>query len=202
MQIIPSFSFVSGSTQTDINQFENAVNLVINYYDTVFTNVNVTLNINFAYGEEYDPNNSSTTAIRYKPMSIAAGELGSSTTPLQAASYSTLLSLLQTKHDGLQSSAYATLPAASNNPFASDTLVLTTAQAKGFGVTATNSIVGYDGVIGIISNEELQAGGFSADWTKAAPSNGNQFYMVGTIEHELSEVMGESPMTDRTVGTR
>jgi hypothetical protein len=28
------------------------------------------------------------------------------------------------------------------------------------------------------------------DWTKAAPANGNQYYMIGSIEHELTEIMG------------
>ena len=46
------------------------------------------------------------------------------------------------------------------------------------------------GVIGEISNEELAAGGYTADWTKSAPSNSKQYYMIGSIEHELSEVMG------------
>jgi hypothetical protein len=53
MQINPTFSFISGATQSDITQFENAVNSVISYFDSVFTNVNVTLKIDFAYGEKY-----------------------------------------------------------------------------------------------------------------------------------------------------
>ena len=192
MQINPTFAFASGATQTDINQFEGAVDTVISYYDSVFTNVNVTLNVDFAYGEKYLSNTNS--AITYQPMANATPSgtfgLGASEYELQSSSYSTLLNLLQTKDDSLQSSAYSTLPAASSNPFASDTLELSTAQAKALGIAPTSSLAGYDGVIGIISNEELQAGGFSADWTKAAPSNGSQFYMVGSIEHELSEVMG------------
>jgi hypothetical protein len=191
MQINPTFSFISGATQSDITQFENAVNTVISYFDSVFTNVNVTLNIDFAYGEKYLSNTAST--VSFQPMANATNgsfDLGNSQTWFESKSYSTVLSQLQTKTDTNQPSAYATLPTVQSNPFAKDTLWLSTAQEKALGFTPGSSLAGFDGVIGIISNEELQAGGYTGDWTKAAPANGSQYYMIGTIEHELSEVMG------------
>jgi hypothetical protein len=51
MYINASFDFAAGATQTDISQFQNAVNIAINYFESVFTNLNVTLNVKFAYGE-------------------------------------------------------------------------------------------------------------------------------------------------------
>jgi hypothetical protein len=191
MQINPNFIF-SGATQVDEAQFENAVNTVIALFDKTFTNVNVTLNIDFAYGLKYLSNTASSVSLQ--PMANASPTdsflLGASQTPYESKSYSTLLSQLQTKTDTLQPTAYATLPTAQNNPFANDQLLISTAQEKALGFTPGSSLAGFDGVIGIISNEELQAGGYLADWAKDAPAYGNQYYMIGVIEHELSEVMG------------
>src|SRR5580658_8714048 len=53
MQITPTFSFAAGATQADVTQFEGAVGKVINFYETNFSNANVTLNVDFAYGEQY-----------------------------------------------------------------------------------------------------------------------------------------------------
>src|ERR1700730_9274382 len=132
MQINPTFAFVSGATQADVTQFTNAVNTVIAYFDSVFKNVNVTLNIDFAYGEKYLSNTAST--VSYQPMANAnpngSYDLGNSQTWYESKSYSTVLSQLQTKTDTLQPAAYATLPSAQNNPFANDTLWLSTAQEK------------------------------------------------------------------------
>jgi hypothetical protein len=192
MLINATFAFASNATQTDKTQFTDAVNTVIANFENTFTNSNITLNVVFAYGEKYLSNTS--TSITYQPMANATATgtfgLGSNWTQFDPLSYSTVLSTLQTKDDTLQPTAYATLPTAASNPFANDTLWLTTAQEKALGFSTNSSVAGYDGVVGIISNEELQAGGFTADWTKAAPANANQYYMLGTIEHELTEVMG------------
>jgi hypothetical protein len=37
MYINASFDFAAGATQSDISQFQNAVNTVINYFESVFT---------------------------------------------------------------------------------------------------------------------------------------------------------------------
>ena len=72
-------------------------------------------------------------------------------------------------------------------------LWVSSAEQKALGLAASGSMLaGFDGVVGIVSNEELAAGGYTADWTSAAPANSSQFYMLGTIEHETSEVMGRT----------
>ena len=52
MQINASFDFAADTPQAERNNYVNAVNTVINYFDSLFTN-NVTLNIKFALGERY-----------------------------------------------------------------------------------------------------------------------------------------------------
>jgi hypothetical protein len=84
--------------------------------------------------------------------------------------------------DTHQPAAYATLPV--DSPFGNDTFIFPVAEAKALGFTSPRSLAGYDGIVGIISEQELAPGGFTADWTKAAPANANQFYMIGAIEHE------------------
>jgi hypothetical protein len=191
MQINPTFAFVNGATQTDMDQFESAVNTVIAYYDSLFTNVGVTLNVVFAYGESYGTSNGQT--LSFNPMSDASSpnfSLGQSRVAYDYLGYFSP-GQLSSKHDTLQQSVYSTLP--TNSPFNPYSMVLSTAQEKALSINPNSQVTwagGYDGVIGIISNEELAAGGYTADWTKSAPTNNNQFYMIGAIEHELSEVMG------------
>jgi hypothetical protein len=190
MQINPTFAFASGATQGDISEFESAVDAVINVFDSTFSS-NVTLNVDFAYGESFRSTSDNNSTINYVAMPNANPNgmftLGTNTAFLDPTSYSTLLDSLQAKNNGLQQAAYSTLPPTS--PFGGDTLVLSTAQRKALGLAPSGSFAGDDGVIGIISNEELQAGGLGADWTQASPGS-SQFYMIGIIEHELSEVMG------------
>ena len=115
--------------------------------------------------------------------------LGLSQTPYTLPfSYTTIRNKLLTLNNGIQAAAYSVLPA--TTPFANSTLWVSTAQQKALGFSPGGGIAGEDGVIGIISNEELAAGGFTGDWTQSTPANNSQFYMIGTIEHELSEIMG------------
>src|SRR5579883_55018 len=191
MQINPTFSFVTGATGGDVIAFETAVDSVISLFESTFTNANVTLNIDFAYGEQYAGN--SGPVIQFQPMSASpTGRflLGSNEAWFTSYSYSELQAALPSQTNLYQTPAYATLPATS--PFGSDTLWLTNANAKALGLGTAGSPVGYDGVIGIVSTEELQTAGYGADWTTNTPSSGAVFYMIGVIEHELSEVMGRT----------
>ena len=141
------------------------------------------------------------SAITYTPMANATSTgtfaLGASTEQYTSYNYTTVRNQLLTESDTLQSSAYSTLPTTSPFP-SNDTLWVSSAEQRAIGLPPTNTngstsgdtIGGFDGVVGIISNEELAAGGYTADWTKSAPANSKQYYMLGTIEHELSEVMG------------
>jgi hypothetical protein len=116
--------------------------------------------------------------------------LGASNTRYEIRDYTAVRNLLLTKTDTNQPAAYATLP--TNSPFGKDKLVASLAQEKVLGITpAVPGYVGvYDGVVGTASEEELAPGGNTADWTKSMPANANQYYMIGSIEHELTEVMG------------
>jgi Bacterial Ig-like domain len=206
-----SFDFAAGATQTDISQFQNAVNIVVGYFESVFTNVNVTLNVKFAYGEKY-AGNPGGSLITYTPMANATSTgtfaLGASTEQYTSYNYTTVRNQLLTESDTLQSSAYSTLPTTSPFP-SNDTLWVSSAEQRAIGLPPTNTngstlgdtIGGFDGVVGIISNEELAAGGYTADWTKSAPANSKQYYMLGTIEHEHSSRPGETDIMMRNVNT-
>ena len=76
----------------------------------------------------------------------------------------------------------STLPSAA--PLAG-TLTMPTAEAKALGFSSSGTIDGYVG----FSNS------VSWDYTTATPS-ANQFYLIGTIEHEITEVMGRMSMVD------
>ena len=174
--------------------FVNAVSYVVGYYEAAFYNVNVTLNIDYLYGEQYSSLQNG--VLQFKPMPSATPngsfDLGLSQTPFDSYNYSTVRTqLLNNEVSTDQIDAYATLPTSS--PF-NAALWLSTSQQKALGFTpsytGTGMPNGIDGVVGIVSDAELQAGGYLADWTPTSPANANQFYMIGTIEHETSEVMG------------
>ncbi len=198
MQINASFDFAADTPQAERNNYVNAVNTVINYFDSLFTN-NVTLNIKFALGERYHSDNGTTiTYERMADINTPGSLLGASNTQYDIFDYATVRNRLLTKTDTNQPAAYATLPVAS--PFGNDTFIFPVAEAKALGFTSPLSLAGYDGIVGTASEEELAPGGATADWTKAAPANGNQYYMIGSIEHELTEVMGRFARDGTTVG--
>jgi hypothetical protein len=189
MQINASFDFAADTPQAERNNYVNAVNTVIGYFDSLFTN-NVTLNIKFALGERYLSDNGTTiTYERMADINTPGSLLGASNTRYEIRDYTGVRNLLLTKTDTNQPAAYATLP--TNSPFGNDKLVATLAQEKVLGITpAVPGYVGvYDGVIGTASEEELAPGGNTADWTKSQPV-ADQYYMIGSLEHELTEVMG------------
>jgi hypothetical protein len=190
MQINASFDFAADTPQAERNNFVNAVNTVIGYFDSIFTN-DVTINVKFALGERL--HSSDATTITYERMAdinAPGGLLGGSNTRYEIRDYTAIRNLLLTKTDTQQPAAYPTLP--TNSPFGNEKLVASLAEEKALGLTpGVPGFAGiYDGVIGIISEEELAPGGNTADWTKAAPANADQYYMIGAIEHELTEVMG------------
>jgi hypothetical protein len=188
MQIIPTFSFAAGATTQDIGQFEAAVNFVIAYFDATFTN-NVTINVDFAYGEQYSSDSGG--VISFTPMVAAKNqtfELGHSETWFTSENYNAALNALAANANGDQAQASSTL--SPFTPFGGATLWTANAEAKALGLSVVSNAAGFDGVIGIISSEALQTAGYSADWSTSAPTAGNQFYMIGVIEHELTEVMG------------
>jgi hypothetical protein len=194
MQINASFDFAADTPLAERNNFVNAVNTVIGYFDGLFSN-NVTLNVKFALGESYQSDDGANiTYERMANVNAPGSLLGASYARYEIRDYTAVRNLLLAKTDTNQPAAYATLPI--NSPFGNDKLVASLAQERQLGITPNvPNIAGvYDGVIGIISEEELAPGGNTADWTKAAPANANQYYMIGSIEHELTEVMGRFAM--------
>jgi hypothetical protein len=186
MYINASFDFVSGANPVDITNFQNAVNYVVNYFESIFTNWNVSLNVKFAYGEEYA--SSAGTSITYQPMTSLGGY---NMAAWDSLDYGTVRNrLLTIGTDSSQPSAYSTLP--TNTPFTGDQLYLTSAQEKAIGFTPSTTLAGFDGVVSISSTEQLIAGGYAPIWGTTTPitPGTNQLYMIGFIEHELSEVMG------------
>jgi hypothetical protein len=170
--------------------YENAVNYVISFYDQAFTN-NITLNIDYAYGETYSGDQNGNVQLKLLPNATANGsfELGTSETSYNSFNYTTVVAQLKNDEQTTnQVNAYATLPQTS--PY-SGTLWIANAQQKALGLAGGGgTLAGFDGVIGTISDTELAAGGYSADWTTVAPASGKQYYMLGSIEHETSEFMG------------
>src|SRR5262249_18218181 len=159
----------------------------------------VTINVKFALGERLHSTNGTTiTYERMADINAPGSLLGASNTQYDVFDYATVRNRLLTKTDTNQPAAYATLPVAS--PFGNDTFIFPVAEAKALGFTSALSLAGYDGVVGTISEEELAPGGRTADWTKAAPADDNQFYMIGSLEHELTEVMGRFARDGTTVG--
>ena len=152
--------------------FVAAVNYVVNYFDSLFTE-NVTINIDLGYGE-----------IDGQPL--AGNALGESEPNLASASYLQTVGTLQTK-DQLGSS---TLPGSS--PFNDGTLWLTTAQERAIGLLPGNSGE-VDGWVGISNTAPFS---FSANTTPAA----GQYYLIGVLEHEFTEIMGRISFISADIG--
>src|SRR5438445_5023103 len=156
MQINASFDFSADTPQAERNNYVNAVNTVINYFDSLFTN-NVTLNIKFALGERYHSDNGTTiTYERMADINTPGSLLGASNTQYDIFDYATVRNRLLTKTDTNQPAAYATLPVVS--PFGNDTFIFPVAEAKALGFTSPLSLAGYDGIVGTASEEELRQG--------------------------------------------
>ena len=147
--------------------FYTAVNYVVNYYDSLFTN-NVTININVSYGFILDPYTN-------KYSSLFSGDLGESyennETP---TNYSATRNALVSEN----APGAGTLPSSSPD---SGSLYMGSAEAKALGFLGASSTL--DGSVGISANT---AWDYSATTTPTA----NQYYLAGTLEHEISEVMG------------
>src|SRR5450631_3406249 len=154
MQINVTWDQSVGSLPTG---FVSAVNYVVNYFDSLFTN-NATININVGYGE-------------VAGSALAGNALGSSVTNYASESY------LSTKNALLAQNAPGASTLPSTSPLGG-TMFMAHAEAKALGLTSTTSLDGYVGFSNAVA----------WDYTTAAPSGG-QFYLIGTIEHEITEVM-------------
>ena len=155
--------------------FYSAVNYVVNYYDTLFTN-NVTTNVNIGYGSILDPYTNTYSF-------LSSGALGES-----YRNNEIIYSYAATKNALVAENApgASALPSTSPVP---GSLYLGSAQAKALGFNGASSTL--DGAIGIAS-----ASNASWDYSATATPTSNQYYLVGVLEHELSEVMGRVSALD------
>jgi hypothetical protein len=164
--------------------FVTAVNYVVNYFDTTFTN-NVTVNIDLGYGEiGNNPNNV-----------LGQNALGESETFFDsysgATGYNQVVNALKANEpSATQQAAYSTLPG--SNPLSGGTLWLSTAEEKALGLLASNSSA-IDGYVGI-SNY------YPFSYSTSGSVGSNQYYFIGVLAHEFSEVLGRDSLLGEGLG--
>ena len=166
----------------DANTLKNApsafftdVNYVVNLFDTTFTN-NATVNIEIGYGNfPYD-----------NSVVPALGE--SLQNNLVYANYSHTLQQLTNEGAPGVNTLFGTAPI-------SGSLVMASAQQKALGLIGASSSL--DGWVGIASDATVhQQTGGSWSFSPTATPGPNQYYLVGTLEHEITEVMGRTSYLD------
>src|SRR5256714_6426739 len=159
-----------GSTSGAPAAFFSAVNYVVGLFDAIFTN-NATVNIEIGYGTF--PSD------------------GSTVPPLAESQQANLVfgNYTQVRQALLNESApgATTLPAAS--PL-SGGLVLGSAQERALGLIGASSAL--DGWVGVASDVTLQQIGGSWSYSATPTPSNNQYYLVGALEHEITEVMGRT----------
>jgi hypothetical protein len=147
--------------------FYTAVNYVVNYLDQLFTN-NVTININISYGSILDPYTNTYS-------SVGSNDLGESFDNNEnPQSYSAVRSALQAENAPGSSTLPATSPV-------SGTFYMGSAEAKALGLIGASSAL--DGSVGVSSSGPW-------DFTPNSTPTSNEYYLVGTLEHEITEAMG------------
>jgi hypothetical protein len=141
--------------------FTTALQYVVNYYESVFTN-NITINIDVGYGE-------------INGQQLQSNALGESeASQYVSASYSSVKSALQAEG----APGASTLPLSSP---VSSTLSMSLAEAQALGLSANDGSL--DGYIGFGKT-------FPFSYDPIATPASNQYYFTGVAEHEISEVMG------------
>ena len=168
-------SYTAQAQTTAPAAFFNAVNYVVNLFDATFTN-NVTVSIQVGYGNFPLPLGGTVQPLGESEQNVV--------TPV---SYSQVRNALLA--EGAAGSA--TLPA--NAPIGGS-LELPTAQEKALGIIPSNNAL--DGWIGIASSATMASSGLTWSFDPTATPSSSQYYAVGVIEHEISEVMGRTSFLD------
>jgi hypothetical protein len=156
--------------------YTGAVQTAVQFYENDFTNP-VTVNISFGWGE-----------VAGSPLE--PGALGESTTYTDDFNYGQLLAAVQNSDtiSVVQQTAVLTLPA--QDPTGGATFSIATAEARALGLDTSYN--GPDGSVGLNSNSIYS-------WTQTSIAGGS-YDTVGTLEHEISEVLGRED--DAGVGNR
>jgi hypothetical protein len=151
--------------------FVAAINYVVNYYESIFTNPS-TVNIDVGYG-----------TIDGQPLQ--SGALGESESFLATYNYSTIKTAL----NNIDPSAASSLPSS-----APGNMWVATAEAKALGLSLQQPSTDIDGYAGF-SN----AFPFTYDPNNQAVSG--EYDFIGVVEHEFSEVMGRIDLFGQTIGS-
>src|SRR5579859_5584837 len=149
--------------------FKACVNAACQYLDALLTDP-ITVRIDVGYGT-------------FAGQPLDSGALGESSGSFQFVNYGSVTTALQRK--GLPGSS--TLPAAAPN---GDSLVLSTAQAKALGFIPRGSV---DGYVGFSTGANWD---FDPTEAKSVPFASYDF--VGTVLHEVSEVLGRVFFLDQS----
>src|SRR5216684_4477709 len=155
--------------------FVTAVNYVVNYFDQLFTSP-VTVNIAVGYGEIHG-------------TALPSNALGESLPGISGqAGFVFLENYTQSRNALLAQSAPGASTLPTNSP-APGSLVMTAAEAKALGLYS--STTGFDGWTGFSSIPNI----FSYSVNSAPASN--QYYFIGVVEHEFTEIMGRTSFLDQ-----
>jgi hypothetical protein len=173
VQIVANFD---QSISTLPTGFVAAINYVVSYFDALFTN-DVTVTINVGYGEV----NGQAMSANALGESLPAFDGNAGYIPFE--SYSSVRNALVAQ----SAPGSATLPT-SAPAGAPANLATTQAEAKALGLLANNGSL--DGNVGFSSAPNI----FSYAPNVTPPSN--EYYFVGVVEHEFSEIMGRDSFLD------
>jgi len=167
-----SVTSLQTSDPTLYTNYTNSVNAAVAYFDSQITN-NITININFGWGE-----------VAGSP--IDPGASGESSSYYDTFTYGQVLAGLQATDttSAVQTAAVASLP--SSDPTNGAVFKVNYAEELALGLTGGNATsASLDGSVG------LDATGTTWTWA-GGTYTANSEDAVGTLEHEISEVLGRS----------
>jgi hypothetical protein len=168
-------TYDANTLATAPSEFFTAVNYVVALFDATFTNT-ATVSVEVGYGDfPFDGS----------PLTSDLGE--SQQNHIVSAGYSQVRQALVDEN----APGASTLP--SSSPI-SGTLQLGSAEEKALGLIGASSAL--DGWVGIASDSELQAFGGAWSFGTTATPGADQYYLVGVLEHEFTEVMGRTSFLD------
>ncbi len=150
-------------------QYESATQAAINFYENAISSP-LTININFGWGEAGG-------------SPISAGAIGQSSSSYFSYSYSQFRTALVATDttSAVQTAAVGTLPTTDPTGGGTTTFQINTAEGQALGL---NGVQTNDGSVGLDA-----ASTFS--WTQTSVA-ANAYDAVGTLEHEISEVLGRT----------
>jgi hypothetical protein len=196
MGLVINYSFdstVTSLSATLRNEYEAAVAAACEYYEHVFNN-NITVNILFSWGTE-DGN------------TITGNTVGENNSTGPTENYTTIKNALSDRVFGLALSgsdpgdsitAANTLPSSDPAPGGNGTYYVSNAEAKALGISPTynntTNAQHYDGYVGLNSSDS-----YSFNPSDRAVSG--KFDAIGTLEHEISEVLGRYDAMGQTGAT-